>query len=166
MARHERCRYVQDNLIYLEADEYQPLRIRLHLLFCPNCRKEAARMASLLADMRSFEPVPEDFDMTYCIMRSILALHSNVPIEAKNVSMLKWIAAGLLILFSMVVVRFSKTYIWIKAAYGDYFEAPMYLVFGIILTVYIALFIASHIDELSHFTGFGKDSGAVSHKNR
>lgn len=166
MARHERCRYVQDNLIYCDVDEYQPIRIRLHLLFCPDCRKVAARMSSLLADMRSFESVPADFDMTDRIMRSILALNSNVPIEAKNVSMLKWIAVGCLILFSMVVVRFSKTYIWIKAAYGDYFDAPMYLVFGIILTAYIALFIASHIDQLSHFTGFGKDSDAVSHKNR
>jgi hypothetical protein len=155
MLKYGQCEFVQNKLIGLESLSRIPFLVRVHLFFCPECRKEAERMFSLLDDMRSFEPLPEDFDISDRVMEAILAL--SPAVEAKNVSMAKWIGVGFIILISMVLVRFSKTYLWVSAAYGNNFEVSVYIVFGIVLTVYTALFIGSHLEEFSHYASLPKD---------
>ena len=93
-------------------------------------------------------------DMTEIIMNSIYA---NAHIFRKNISSTKWISVGSLIFLSIIGITFSDSIIWLRSHFGVSFEVPLSIVMGLAITIYVCLYIGTHIEEtrkfIGHFTG-------------
>jgi hypothetical protein len=144
------------------------LRINIHLLFCSRCFRELKRLESVREIMRTaFFPPSPGIEKT--IMEKIAAETEDVgefsalhhfqnPRSAGSFesgflyggfSTRGWIIAGCFMLFSLLTVFFDMNFVSIAAAQGEAFLLPLGLTIGGMLTAYCALFIGSHLKELS-----------------
>ena len=148
------CHSVMD--IVYEADKSGSLsiltqiRIWLHLLFCPYCSQELRRLRCLEEIMETdFFPPSPDFSET--IMKH-LALETGIEEKTDapaGFSFRGWVITGFFVLLSLSTSFFGMNFIEIADTEGLSFLLPVGLTFGIVLTCYGSLFIASHLKELS-----------------
>lgn len=85
------------------------------------------------------------------IMHSI---YSSPVVYRKNVSSAKWLTVGSVIFLSMLAITFSDSFVWLKYHFQEHLEIPFNIVMGLAITIYIAFYIGSHMDEtkkLFHF---------------
>ncbi|MDR0596931.1 MAG: peptidoglycan-binding protein [Treponema sp.] len=112
---------------------------RLHILRCPRCAAEAARLKTARSIMReSFPPPPADLEER--IMRSVNAEEQSGEYpEVAGFSFRSWVVTGLIVLFSL-----SSSFFWEGAS-------PLHIgiTVGAIVTAYGAIFIGSHLKELT-----------------
>ena len=126
------------------------LRATLHLMLCPQCSKELKQLRSVEEIMKTdFFPTSPDFEES--VMGRLL---ENVQTEEKNqvptdLSFRRWIITGFFVIFSLSTVFFGANFIEISNAEGSSFLLPIGLTIGMVLTCYCALFIGSHLKELS-----------------
>jgi hypothetical protein len=150
------CREVMD-LVYESAGE-DPLpamlqaRVGLHVLFCPRCAAEMKKL-ELLSDVIENDFLPPVPRMGDEVMRKIAAEARDGQEEALDApagfSLRGWVIAGCFILLSLSTVFFSMDFISVAKTQGSSFLLPFGLTVGIVLTSYGALFIGSHLKELS-----------------
>jgi hypothetical protein len=62
-----------------------------------------------------------------------------------------WIVSGCVILGSMALIPYDHNFDLIKEAFGASYALPLSLVLGIAFTLYAAVFIATHMEELAPF---------------
>jgi hypothetical protein len=115
------------------------LRAHLHLFLCPRCAAEAALLQSARALMQESFPSPQA-ELEERIMRSINTEEqgSHYP-EVAGVSFRSWVVTGFIVLLSL-----SSSFFWEGAP-------PLHIgiTVGAILTAYGAIFIGSHLKELT-----------------
>jgi hypothetical protein len=112
---------------------------RLHMLFCPRCAAEAAHLKSARFHMReSFPPPPAELEER--IMRSVDAEEQPEAYpEVAGVSFRSWVVTGLIVLLSL-----SSSFFREGAP-----PLPIGITVGAIVTAYGAIFIGSHLKELT-----------------
>ena len=156
------CRAVMDNLCLSDnlSDKadflplFTRLRIEIHLLFCPNCARELKNLRQLEAVMKTdfFPPCP-DFEEP--VMERLLEeIGEEIGVEGKNdapagFSLRGWVLIGFFMLLSLSSSFFGISFGEIANKEGLSFLLPVGITIGIVLTCYGALFIASHLKELS-----------------
>ena len=148
------CRTVMDAVYESENESFLPVltqvAIWLHLLFCPDCAGELRDLQRLEEIMKTdFFPASPDFEdllMEHIYEESYLEDESDAP---AGFSFRLWVIIGFFILLSLASSFFGVNFIQIAKAEGLSFLLPVGLTVGIILTCYGALFIASHLKELS-----------------
>ena len=142
---------------YSREEEIHPLlrlRIAFHLLFCARCAEETRKFA-LLKDIqdRDFFPSAPSFEDQ--VMEALAddffqdeaapELISDFP---GGFSFRSWVIMGFVILVSLGVSFFGIDIFQIDSS----FLLPLGITVGTVLTGYGAVFIASHLKELSeHF---------------
>jgi hypothetical protein len=118
---------------------YARLGARLHIFFCPRCAAEAALFKSARSLMReSFPPPPAELEER--IMGSVNAEEQDAGYpEVAGVSFRSWVVTGFIVLLSL-----SSSFFWEGAP-------PLHIgiTVGAILTAYGAIFIGSHLKELT-----------------
>jgi hypothetical protein len=116
--------------------------LALHLARCPRCsaRVELRRRALELYRLPGPEP-----DMA----SRVLAALPFLPRPHRTVSLRDWILSGLALSASVVLVPAQKVFSLVIEEYGNRWMLPFVLVFGLAVSVFGALFIATHMDELS-----------------
>jgi uncharacterized membrane protein len=63
-----------------------------------------------------------------------------------------WVIVGFIVLFSLITSFFGRNFINVADSSGSSFLVPLGITIGIVVTSYCALFIGSHLKELSeHF---------------
>jgi hypothetical protein len=115
------------------------LRVQIHLLCCPRCAAEAALLENARSFMRESFPAPPA-ELEERIMRSInVEEQFEESPEVAGVSFRSWVVTGLIVLLSL-----SSSFFWESAS-------PLYIgiTVGAILTAYGAIFIGSHLKELT-----------------
>ena len=152
------CRTAMDTICSSEKDSFFPvlarLRAELHLLFCPECTKELQNLRRLEEIMKTdFFPPSPDFEES--VME---CLFEETGFEEKNdapagFSLRGWVFIGFFVLLSLSSSFFGITFSEIASEEGLSFLLPVGITIGIVLTCYGALFIGSHLKELS--TRFG-----------
>jgi hypothetical protein len=103
-----------------------------------------------------FLPIPPAF-IADSIMDRIRAeafdMTADMPCEAEGptpeVPFGGWVATGFIILFSLATSFMSMDFISVAAAQGSSFLLPVGITIGVVVTVYGAIFIGSHLKELS-----------------
>ena len=115
------------------------LGARLHILRCPRCAAEAALLQSARSlGQESFPAPPAELEDR--IMRSIRAEEQagEYP-EVAGVSFRSWVVTGLIVLLSL-----CSSFFWEGAP-------PLHIgiTVGAIVTAYGAIFIGSHLKELT-----------------
>jgi hypothetical protein len=151
------CDKVMDT-IYEYSGEPMPLlahlQVTLHLFFCPDCAQEYERFELSREMLRTdFFPLSPDFEGP---IMNLLTEEINV-LEGQSVpgglSTRGWVIAGLIILVSLVSAFFGLDFNKVAQTAGISFLLPVGITIGIVLTSYGALFIGSHLKELSERFG-------------
>ena len=167
------CRRIMDK-VYEYAGESMPLtlhiRVALHLLLCPDCARELERFEEARDILRTgFFPPSTDFEETV-----MDRLRNEAPLEAADwegewlsaedaaapagipetgVSFRRWVITGLVAFFFLHASFFGFHFSRLAASEGMSFLLPVGITIGVVLTCYGALFIGSHIKELSERFG-------------
>ncbi|MDR1898668.1 MAG: peptidoglycan-binding protein [Treponema sp.] len=164
--------------VYEYAGEPMPLllhiRVALHLFFCPDCAQELERFEVARDILRTgFFPPSPDFEETVMDRLRNEAPHyihggisgaegmiysgedAGAPagIPETGVSFRGWVITGLIALFSLSASFFNFNFSRLAASEGVSFLLPVGITIGITLTCYGALFIGSHVKELSERFG-------------
>ena len=148
------CHNVQEN--FHNTDENVPvfyqIRVDLHLLLCPHCANELNKL-KIIKEIMTNDFLLQPPGMEDVIMEKI----NNEQIEDENkiydvpagFSFRSWVIIGFLILFSLSSTFLGFNFIQIANEEGLSFLLPIGLTIGIALTCYGAIFIGSHLKELS-----------------
>jgi hypothetical protein len=128
------------------------LEIAFHVIFCPRCAADILRLetarAILGTDFLPPSPALED-----AIMRQIYAATVELPDltaeSARDFSLRSWVVTGLIVLFSLATSFFGVDFANVATSSGSSFLLPVGLVIGAVITGYGAIFIGSHLKELS-----------------
>ena len=138
---------------FLELDNYMalPFSIRLHMVFCKRCRDEIYSLQNTFLMLRESAPFDILDNLSSLVMNSIYAGPVLYP---KNVSSAKWLSVGLLIILSMFGITFSNSFHLLKDYFGLPLEIPLNIVMGLAITIYVALFIGSHLEETRKFLSY------------
>jgi hypothetical protein len=164
------CNKMMDKFYEYSGGESLPLllqlRISLHLFFCPGCTQEVERFEAVRDMLHSdFFPPSPDFEDTIMALiagensdaRSSSALEEGEWLEAPDtpggLSTRGWVIAGIIILFSLASAFIGLDFNEIALAAGMSYLLPVGIITGIVLTSYGALFIGSHLKELSERFG-------------
>jgi hypothetical protein len=128
------------------------LQVELHILFCRRCAEEL-RLLEQLRRSRETDFFPESPNFEGPIMEKIYAEegYCGEGEPTRGVSFRSWVITGCVILFSLSTVFFGFDFIKIAASQGSSFLLPVGLTIGCIVTGYGAVFIGSHLKELSQW---------------
>lgn len=147
------CRDVIDRVYEFNGDEslglLTHLRIQFHLLHCPHCGREIEKLETVRDIMGTdfFPPAPA---LEETLMREILGdgPEESFP-EAAGISFRGWVITGLIILISLSTSFLGVDFIKIANDQGSSFLIPLGITIGAVISAYGALFIGSHLKELS-----------------
>jgi hypothetical protein len=129
---------------------FNRIRVGLHLLVCPDCAQEVERFEvcrDMLQDDFMFLAPAEETVNTEEITE---ARETEVP---GGFSIRSWIIAGIIMLVSLATVSFGIGFSKVALIAGMAFTIPIGITIGIALTSYGALFIGSHLKDLSERFG-------------
>ena len=148
------CKTVLDNIY--EADEdvslsaINQMRMKIHLLFCPDCSAELKKVLSLEAVMKDgFFPNHPQFEESFLDhLYEETGIEEN-PDAPTGFSFRSWVIIGFFVLLSLSTSFFGMNFSRIAASEGLSFLLPVGLTIGMVVTCYGALFIGSHLKELS-----------------
>jgi len=139
---------------------FSQIQVWLHTMLCPDCAEKIERLENTRYVMRNdFFPSSPGCGSWSSIEDSIMAKiaageeeteHSAVP---GGFSTRGWVITGLVILISLATVFFGLDFQKIANETGMSFLLPVGITIGIVLTVYGAFFIGSHLKELSERFG-------------
>jgi len=131
------------------------IRIGLHILTCPDCAQEVERFEVCKDILRDdFFPAPAVMEDT--VMARVAAEEAETTEEMElpgGLSIRRWVIAGLVMLVSLATAFFGMDFNHVALAAGLSFMIPVGITIGIALTCYGALFIGSHLKELSERFG-------------
>jgi hypothetical protein len=166
------CYDIMDKVYEYSGGEPMPLwlriRIAAHLFFCPDCAREFERFEVTRDILRhDFSPPAPDFEEAVMglIMREAAELPDYAAEEApfggdfertpaaEGVSFRGWVITGLVMLLSLSTSFFGLDFGRLAASEGSSFLLPVGITIGAVVTCYGALFIGSHLKELSERFG-------------
>ena len=155
------CAKILDKVFeYSDGDNSMPLltqiQVGLHLLLCPGCAQEVERF-EVCRDMLRSDFMPPSPGIETAVMAMIAAEDAAAGVREREVpggfSTRGWIIAGLLMLISLTTAFFGLDFNKIALAAGMSYMIPIGITIGIVLTSYGALFIGSHLKELTERFG-------------
>ena len=143
-----------DTVYMSDKDDFLPIltqiRMALHLLFCPTCAGELRNLRRLEETMKNdfFPSSPhfEDIIMERLFKEADMEEKTDAP---AGFSFRGWVIIGFFVLLSLSSAFFGGNFVQIAASEGSSFLLPVGLTIGTVLTCYGALFIGSHLNELS-----------------
>jgi hypothetical protein len=154
------CSKILD-MVYECSEDSMPLlnqiQVWLHTVTCPNCAQEIERFEVSKAIMREdfFPPSPNLEDSI--IAKIAIEEEQTETVESYAVpgglSTRGWVIAGLIILISLATAFFGLDFQNLADETGMSFLLPVGITIGIVLTTYGALFIGSHLKELTERFG-------------
>jgi hypothetical protein len=145
------------DIVYEHAgEEFPPFGDRffmaLHILFCGRCAAEIQYLESArFALQNDFLPDCPDFEeaIMACINAEEEDEESPVYETPGGIPIQGWVAVGLITFFSLAVSFSGRDFISIAVSQGSAFLLPLGITIGIVVSVYGAIFIGSHLKELS-----------------
>ena len=152
------CKKIMD-MIYEDDDMplYNQILTGLHAFFCPDCAGEIEHYKAARMIMK------EDFFQSPPAIEDVLMARINIEIlneeeQQENVipgalSTRRWIIAGVILMVSLVTAFLGLDFKNLASESGMSFMLPMGITIGIVVTTYGALFIGSHLKELSERFG-------------
>ncbi|MDR0731424.1 MAG: peptidoglycan-binding protein [Treponema sp.] len=156
------CDELLDKVYEYWGEELPPLfylYVRLHCFFCPRCARELERF-ELAQDILRNDFVPPRADFADAVMAELCA--EGLP-DAENaaeaageeagISLRGWVLAGLILFFSLTSAFLGMDFIKIAASEGSSYLLPLGITIGVAVTCYGAVFIGSHVRELSQRFG-------------
>lgn len=120
--------------------------LALHLARCPRCAARVELRRRALELYRLPGPEPD-------LVSHVLSVLPFLPRPRRTVSLRDWILSGLALSASVILVPAQRVFSQVIEIYGNSWVLPFVLVFGLSVSVFGALFIGTHMDELSGLVG-------------
>jgi len=137
------------------------IQVGMHLFFCPDCARENERFM-ICRDILRNDFIPPSPDFENSVMAMIPGEETGFEETVQPVaqppipgflSTRGWVIAGVIMMVSLMSAFFGLEFNKIAHAAGMSFLLPVGITIGIALTIYGALFIGSHLKELSERFG-------------
>ncbi|MDR1443898.1 MAG: peptidoglycan-binding protein, partial [Treponema sp.] len=152
------CNDLLDKVYEYSGESSLPLPLRLqiwlHCLICPQCAQELERFR-LAQDILQNDFLPPGADFADAVMARLEGL-SQIDGELgtgglyeEGVSLRRWVVTGLVLLFSLSSAFFGMDFVKVAAREGSSYLLPLGITIGAVLSCYGAIFIGSHVKELS-----------------
>ena len=150
------CNTVLDTVYNADKDEkdgflpiLDQIRMKFHLLLCPGCSAELRNLLRIEEIMRTdFLPFPPDFE--HLIMKRLAEEETGEKEDVSaGLSFRGWVLIGFFVLFSLSSSFFGINFVEIADTEGLSFLLPVGITIGMVVTCYGAIFIGSHLKELS-----------------
>jgi hypothetical protein len=151
------CDEVMDKIYETFGEQDVPLLLRIrimaHLCWCGRCLEEYRKLRTLAQTLRQEEFFPAaPLSSIDNIMEEIERLEKNEineePITVP-VSLRGWVITGFVMLISLSSLVFGMDFMNVASAQGRSFLLPVGITIGCVVTSYGAVFIGSHLKELS-----------------
>jgi len=149
------CSKIQE-IVYEEDSTslFNQIQVWLHTLYCQDCAQKAERFEItkiiMKEDFFPSSPTLEDSIMARIAKEEQTEAHYAIP---GGISTRGWVIAGVIVMISLITVFFGLDFQNLANEYGTSFILPLGISIGIVLTSYCALFIGSHLKELSERFG-------------
>jgi len=151
------CIKVMDMVYDEDSSLLNQIQISFHTFFCPSCAQKIELYQAAREIMKNdfFQLSP---DIENQVMARISCEEELSETESSFsipgvLSTRGWVIAGLIIMISLVTAFFGLDFKNLVSQSGNSFLLPMGITIGIVLTSYCALFIGSHLKELSERFG-------------
>jgi hypothetical protein len=140
-------------IVYESEEKFsvrERLALALHVFFCGRCSRELQRFEDV-RELLVSDFIPPSPDFEDAIMARLYAEEQEQEVFdiPGGVSTKGWVIAGIIILVSLATSFFGGDFISIAISQGSSFLLPLGIIIGIIISAYGALFIGSHLKELS-----------------
>jgi len=137
------------------------LLIWAHVFLCRECANKIERMEETKNILRDdFFPVSPELEESIMARITVLeneerenTFDNRMCANPGELSTRGWVIAGLVILISLVTAYFGFDFRSLASELGASFVLPVGITVGIVVTSYGALFIGSHLKELSERFG-------------
>jgi hypothetical protein len=146
-----RCESFLDRFDRLDAGEEPGLLLRLHLSRCPSCRARVEGLDAAIESWRAQEGEALPAREAEAVEGRVMAAVRLMPRPHRELHARNWILAGLVIVASMAFIPYDRNFLFIKELFGESYTLPLFLVLGLLLTVYGAVFIGTHMEELEPY---------------
>ncbi len=143
-----RCERIIREYLELEDRSRIPFAMRIHILLCRGCRSEIVLMNRVFSSMRRDTPYRAGIDFAPAIM-DIIRRESGYA--ERTISGIKWIAIGTVIFFSILLVNFSESYLWLNDTFGSNYTIPVSIVMGFAFTAYASIVIGCNYEDIKKF---------------
>jgi hypothetical protein len=142
------CEKIQKRFLEMDNRSMIPVSVQFHMLHCPKCRRDIARLNRQFQALREEAPFDMDRDRCEEIMRTVFgsAVHYD-----HHVTGFQWGAVGLVILVSLFVIPLSNSFGWLRNFFGPGLEIPLSIVLGLVFSAYALAGIFSNLEELKKF---------------
>ena len=133
------------------------IRIGLHLIVCSDCIRKIERY-EICKDILKNDFLPPSQSMEDTVMSLILSEEEKIIVEEEaavtgGIPIRGWVIACLVMLVSLASIFLGFDFNKLVLNAGTSFMIPIGITVGIALTCYGALFIGSHLKELSRRFG-------------
>jgi hypothetical protein len=152
-----KCEKIIINYLEQEDCRYPSLMARFHMILCSSCREEIHKLRDNFIDARMSSPYTMPVNLVDSIMRKIYNsghVSENDIIAEENISPSKWFYSGVILFASIILLSYSDSLTWLKGYFGSALEIPLNIVLGLIITVYAASYIGTHLDGVKKFAEF------------
>ena len=142
--KNEKCEAIMDKFLMKDKNEFLPLSVILHVIHCKECRTTIRRMtlAEKNASKSLFEAVPDDNPTLNAVMQKISAMELSSGRNAKPVSFVGWIIAGVIMIIAMMFFGFYTS----PRTTSSMLIIAFYLIFALAVVVYCIAFVTSNLD--------------------
>jgi hypothetical protein len=130
------------------------LQIEFHLIFCSRCAGEYKKLEKVreIIKIDFFFAPPSGLEERVMAEIEQEALRENIS-TAAGVPFYSWVITGFIVLISLATASLGMDFSKLADALGTSFLLPVGITIGAIITGYGALFIGSHLEELSERFG-------------
>jgi predicted anti-sigma-YlaC factor YlaD len=143
-----KCSKAVEDYLKLENNSHTPFILKLHLMFCRECRNEVIRLKKILNMLKADSVYTSPYDIGVSVMDII---RKESIYAAKTISGFKWVAIGLIIFFSILLINFSDSFLWLKNEFGSDYTIPMSIVMGFIFSAYSAVLIGCNYESIKKY---------------
>lgn len=150
------CEDAIRNLLTLDNHTEIDDSTHAHLKTCARCRAEQERLCDALSALPEnntpFGSPAWEAALTDTVMQ---AVHAQAWAEASAeddtgwVEYGRWLGAGVLILFGMLALPYTDVLVAVRTLSNGEIDFALAVSFGLIITVYMALFVATNLNDLS-----------------
>lgn len=143
-----KCSKVVEDYLKLDNGSHAPFILKLHIMFCRDCRSEILRLKEVFDLMKNESVYKSPYDIKSTVMDII---RSESVYTAKTISGFKWVTIGLIIFFSILLINFSDSFLWLKNEFGSDYMIPMSIVMGFVFTAYSAVLIGCNYEDIKKY---------------
>jgi predicted anti-sigma-YlaC factor YlaD len=147
------CKEAMNRILHLDNGQPCDHETAEHLNGCEGCRREYDRLNGIIANLRAVEA--RDGTLTDRIMEAVRkqkhvrSIVTSAEALSERRDYLTWILGGAIIVFGMMILPYTEVLTYLRNLPGSRIDATLAISLGLVLCVYIGLFIGTNLDRLT-----------------